>query len=371
MSRMYIIRMTALLVLILPAMNACAKSNTQLRAFSLPRLEKRLATIDSDLDQLAHYSLRSGIGAIGYRSMGHTTADHLEWVEVELDGNYLIDEIVLVPNIWRDTDKGFQSDGFPAAFRIWAGTDGNRTGAVVAEYHSTDGILPRIAPLIIPIDERSASWVRVEATRLSPRAFDKKYVFQLAELIVFSGPEDVALRRPVNTSSNEPDNAGAWDQRFLVDGFTPYLMDSAQGSQSVAYVSAVGEKPALTLDLESTQLISRIHLHAVDQGDTVPQAYAGDLGIPRHLMIEGANNADFSDAVPLLDYRRESVNDTGPIMMWRIPEHPCRYVRLTEVEPNQAPEIRQASSGSDSPKLSFFPMDGMWHSANRQAQPRT
>ncbi|HUV63016.1 MAG TPA: histidine kinase, partial [Sedimentisphaerales bacterium] len=337
---MHFIRMTALLVLILPVMSAFAKTNTPLKALSLPRLEQRLATIDSDLEQLAHYSLRSGIGAIGYRSWAYKTAKHMEWVEIELDRDYPIQEIVLVPTIWRDTKKGFQSDGFPAAFRILAGTIGDHTGTVVAEYHSTDDILPRIASLVIPINEVAASWVRVEAMRLSTRAFDRRHVFQLAELLVFSGTENVALRQPVKTSSNQQDIAGAWDQRFLVDGFLPYLMDSAQGSQSLAYVSVVGEKPILTLDLGQPYPLSRIHLHAIDQSDTVPQAHAGDLGIPHHLRIEGASRPDFSDAAILLDVLRENIYDTGPIMMWRISEHTCRYVRFFEVESDYSPEIR-------------------------------
>ena len=340
MLRIHFICITALLVLILPAIIVCAQTGTPLEALSLPRLEQRLATIDSDLEQLAHYSLRSGIGAIGYRSQQHTTAQQAEWVEIELDRDYPLDEIVLVPTIWRDTEKGFQADGFPAAFRIIAGTAGERTGTVVAEYPSTDNILPRIAPLVIPIKEVSASWVRVEATRLSIRAFDGRHAFQLAELLVFSGLENVGLRRSVKASSTTLDRAGAWDPRFLVDGFLPYLIDSAQGSQSIAYVSQVGEKPTLILDLGQPYRLSRIHLHAVDQGDTVPQAYAGDLGIPHHLIVEGSNRADFSDAVPLLDYQRESINDTGPIMMWRIPEHTCRYVRLLEVESDHNPDIR-------------------------------
>jgi signal transduction histidine kinase len=329
--------MTLLLAGILPA--EATPAGTPLESLSLDQLEQRLEEIDAELAQLAHYSLRSGIGSIGYRSLRHKNADGAEWIEVEFDREYPIDEIMLVPAIWRDTEKGFQADGFPEEFRILAGTTSNRTGAVVAEYGVADGTLPRIAPLVVPIHGTSASWVRVEATHLTPRAFDGSHIFQLSEILVFSGPENVALRQPVKTSSNAPDSAGAWDERFLVDGFMPYLMDSAQGNQSLAYVSQIGDKPALTIDLGTSRPISRIHLHAVDQGDTVPQAYAGDLGIPHHLRIDGANRADFSDAETLLDYRQNSINDTGPIMMWNIPETICRYVRVSEVETDLSPDI--------------------------------
>lgn len=299
---------------------------------SLSQLEQRLAEIDTELDQLAHYSLRSGIGSIGYRSMWRITDEQTEWVEIELEQEVPLDEIVLVPALWRDAEIGFQADGFPDEFRITIGTTNDRTGTVLGEYRSTDGILPRIAPLVIPANGIPATWVRIEATHLPLRAFDKRYVFQLAEVCIFSGSENVALRRPVNVSSSHPERSdGSWNPAFLVDGHTPYLMNAAAGQPSVAYLSPlIGNKPALTLDLGNKIPLSRIHLHALEQSDTVPQAYAGDMGIPRHLRVEGANRSDFSDATVLLETLQVSINDSGPIMMWRMPETTCRYVRLSD-----------------------------------------
>ena len=159
-------------------------------------------------------------------------------------------------------------------------------------------------------------------TRLSRRAFDSKYVFQLSELMVFSGERNVALRRPVTASSVHPrDLIHAWDQLFLVDGHMPYLMDAAQGDPSVSYIGSVRKHPALTIDLGKEHALSEIRLHAVDQSDTVPQAYPGNLGIPPDLLIEGALRADFSDAFLLLDIPSEDITGTGPVMMWPLPEY--------------------------------------------------
>jgi signal transduction histidine kinase len=301
-----------------------------LSSLSTAELEMRLRTNDATLEQLARLSLRSGIGTIGYRSVAQADAAHLEWVEVSLDGEHAIDEIVLVPNISRNRENAFTADGFPAEFRIVIGTSADRIGRVATDGRILGHFLPRIAPLVVPIRGANASWVRIEATRLSRRAVDHRYSFQLAEVLIFSGPENVALRRPVKASSNGRALAGAWDAQFLVDGHTPYLMDSASGNQSVAFVSRAGEKPVLEIDLEEQVVLSRIQLHTIDQSDTVPQAYTGDLGMPRHLRIEGSSRADFSDARLLLDYRRQGINDTGPIMMWRIPATACRYVRISD-----------------------------------------
>lgn len=320
---------------------------------SLSELEQQLAQVDSELERLAPYSLRGGIGVIGYRSDWRGPTERQEWVEVELAKEYPIDEIVLVPTLRRDTHTGFRSDGFPAAFRILAGTADDLKGAVVAEYDLSDEIQPRIGPLAVPLKQVTASWVRIEATHLSMRAIDGKHVFQLAEVLLFSGMENVALRQSVKTSSHAVDRAGAWDKRFLVDGHTPYLMDSSVGSQSVAFVSRFGVRPNLYLDLGAEYPISRIHLHAVDQGDTVPQAYAGDLGIPNRLKIEGASNEDFTDAKTLLDYQRENINDMGPIMMWRIPETTCRFVRLIATEQDRSEQDFFAGSPRRDIRIGF------------------
>ncbi|MEP4078848.1 sensor histidine kinase [Haloferula sp.] len=302
---------------------------------SISEQEGRLEAIDVELSQLANLSLRSGVGSIGCRSPWYERVDSSSWMEVDLGENRSIDQVVLVPVLRRDIDGGFQADAFPSEFRVLAGTAEDRQGTVIAEYSESDTLLPRIAPLVVPVGKMMVSWVRVEAVRLTPRGFDGRYVFQLSELLVFSGPDNVALHQPVTTSFEvRPDLSGAWSQRFLVNGAMPYLMNSPQGSQSLAYVSDTGVQPNILTDLGEEHPITGIHLHAVDQDDTVPQTFAGDLGIPRHLRIEGANLPDFSDAAVLLDYRWESINETSPIMMWNIPETKCRYVKLSVIEPS-------------------------------------
>ncbi|MFC1766615.1 ATP-binding protein, partial [Planctomycetota bacterium] len=334
MTLIQIMLVSAPLVGILLALQASVATDASYKDAPLASLEQRVATIEAKLEQLAHFSLRGGIGAIGCRSAGHLDPECTEWFEIDLEETFTIDEIVLVPTLWRDTEKGFQADGFPLEFRIVAGTDDNPTGSVIVEHPQSKAVLPRIAPLVIPITKTRASWLRIEAIRLSPRAFDGLHAFQLAEFLAFSGPDNVGLRCPVKASSTTPDIVGAWNPSYLVDGFTPYLMDSAQGSQSLAYVSIFSEKATLILDLGQPYPLSRIHLHAVDQSDTVPQAHAGDLGMPHHLRIEGADSPDFSDATTLLNVLRKDIYETGPIMMWRIGEQNCRFVRLVVEEPD-------------------------------------
>ncbi|WP_146526324.1 sensor histidine kinase [Novipirellula artificiosorum] len=208
---------------------------SRLGGLTRSQLEYRLAEIDEQLQRLCPISLRSGVGAVGSRTAVGPEAWRSEWFQIELDGASPIDQIVLVPTIWRDTRAGLRADGFPLEFRIVVGSKGDSTGTVVARYTEKDGLLPRIAPLVVPCPSIVASWVRVEALRLSPRLWDDQYVLQLSEVLVFSGQENVALNQNVVASSGMRFEGETRHKRFLVDGFVPYLMDAKEGEKSIAF----------------------------------------------------------------------------------------------------------------------------------------
>ena len=314
---------------------ACKGTRDTRESTNLPWLEERLNNIDHQLKELAQPSLRGGIGAIGYRSKSRKNANHTEWIEINLDKEYPIDEIALVPLLYRDSKQGFTANAFPLSFRILAGTKANQTGTVIADYPSTAHLLPRVAPLVVKVPKETiASWIKIEVTQLGARSFDNRHVLQLSEILVFSGQENVALRQPVKVSSNHNERlTRAWDSRFLTDGSLPYLMDGAFREKSVAYVSQPAPNPSLTIDLAESTTLSGIHLHTVEQSDTVPQAHPGNFGIPLHLKIEGANLPNFSDATELLNFQFESLDDIGPLIMWQLPETHCRYIRISDANP--------------------------------------
>ncbi|MDP3209661.1 MAG: hypothetical protein Q8M65_10965, partial [Rhodoglobus sp.] len=272
---------TRTLLLVLACLSSLSAAS--LDRLSLDQLEHRKRAIDLQLGRLATYSLGSGIGAIGYRSPARDTPDQPEWIEVTFAKPVPLDEIVLVPTIRRETVTGFQSDAFPVALRVFAGIGPDRKTTLVAELTRDSGLLPRIAPLVIPCRGISAEWIRIEAVTLSRRAFDGRHVFQLAEVLAFSGQENVALRRPVVSSSGStPSLAPGWAEAYATDGALPYLMAAGAGRGSVAFLNPfeLGDDPAIMIDLGAVHRVARIHLHAIDQSNTVPQAFAGDIGIP-------------------------------------------------------------------------------------------
>lgn len=304
------------------------------RELSLKQLEQRRDDIDLEISQLARFSLRGEVGSNGYRSRWFDHADKPQWVQVDLGQEVSIDEIILAPTLSR-TQNGIRCDGFPIRFQVLVGSAENDEGTVIASFSEDDQILPRIAPLIIPCSGITGSWVRIEASQLSSRDFDGRFVLQFSELFVFSGAENCALRRPVTAPDNFNYLIDSWGERFLTDGSVPYLMDAATGERSLAYLSWIDmvDAPSLTVDLERPCKFDTITLHAVDQSDTIPQSGPGDVGIPRLFRVEGALKEDFSDASVLLEGRQKSIYDISPMMSWNIsPEKAYQFVRLTAVE---------------------------------------
>lgn len=315
----------------------CSAGEMDPENMSLSELEGRVEAIDAELGELASYSLRSGVGAVGYLSRSHEDADHNEWIRIDLDREYTIDQVILVPCIWRDPETGLRADGFPLNFRILAGT--SNTTHVVAAFTEEDGLLPRIAPLVVRAEDPvKASWVKVEASRLTRWGWNNQFSLQFSEIMIFSGSDNVAIGQPVTVAKRYRTNSEGRLPRFLVDGFVPYLMDSAQGESSRAEIEFVrtGKRPFLTFDLEESYPVNQVNLHAVDTSHNIPEAAPNGYGMPRWLRVSGANQADFSDEVELFEYRRDSVYDTGPIIIRRFDETPCRYIRIhaLEFEPN-------------------------------------
>ncbi|MEM7457164.1 MAG: ATP-binding protein [Planctomycetota bacterium] len=311
------------------------RADTEYEELSITQLENRLADIQSELGGLAQYSLRSGIGAIGYRSQTHEDADHTEWIEVELEHEMQIDEVVLVPNLLRDPSQGFRAEGFPLEFKVIVKGTTDDKGLEVASYSAENNLLPRIAPLVIPLDGITASHVRIEASRLTPRQLDGRFLLQFAEILIFSGNQNVALRRPLECSTDRPTGSAAWNKRFANDGFMPYFMNCTGGEKSRAFVCGVkpDEETRFQIDLIRSQQLTSINLHLVDQSDTVPQEFSGNFGVPGTLIVEGSQTDDFSDAIRLAEIEQDNIVDIGPIITVNFPATDCRYVRLTAVDP--------------------------------------
>ncbi|MDP0491396.1 MAG: histidine kinase [Verrucomicrobiota bacterium JB023] len=306
---------------------------------SVSQLEARLREIDAELAGLARFTLRSGAGNIGWISMPNEKDTDVEWAEISLPKDTVIDQIVLVPVLWNDAEQGPLATGFPAEFKIIAGSEAARNGQEIAHLGLGENFLPRVAPLVVDVPPTTADWIRIESVRLSPAARIGKPVFNLSEILIFSEERNVALAQPVRVSST----VGGWGataiyKESLTDGFTPFVMD-ASGEVSSPYLAFFDSEVSYSLevDLGESFPIEEIRIHSSDASEHIPQINPIDFGIPYHLVVTGSHRPDFSEAKTLLSYRRDSVYEAGPILTRNVTPTPCRYIRLSIPDPYQMP----------------------------------
>lgn len=309
----------------------CAVTADELAEMPLSDLELHQKSIDLELAQLSRYGLRSGVGSIGYRSGTYSDGNHTEWIKIDLGEESDIDEICLVPTVWRDSENAMVNDAFPAEFHIVAGKSGEDEGEIIATFSAKPSDPVRIAPMVIDCKGTKASWVKIVATKLTTRALDGLFSLQFSEILIFNGEKNLALRKEVTTSWKRLGPSHAWNRRYLVDGFTPYQMNVPRGKPSLPFVSNVedGIIPSISIDLGSQVLVDEIRIYTITLSDTVPQSILGDFALPKRILIEASDDPNFENSTTLWDYRWKNIYETGPTIILPTAETTCRYVRLT------------------------------------------
>ena len=338
-------------------------ANAQLEALSLSQLEQQLTEIDAELGQLASFTVRGGTGSVGYYSSTHRDPDAKESIRVELAKESSIEEVVLVPVLFRHAKTGLQSTSFPVAFRVLVGT--GQTTHEVASFSEEDQLLPRIAPLTISFPPVKASWVSIETSTLSSMLdSDRVYRLELSEIMVFSGKENVALplQKSEGTKRSVKNHKESRAIRFLTDGFSPYLMDAGDGESSRTKVIRIKSRQAeasLNIDLKTSQPVHQINLHTADVSFSIPMREFSCWAVPRHVRVTGANESDFSDEMFLCEFEQHSIYDNGPILMRPFMEKRCRYIRLTIIDPRPVVSLDQYENG-----FAFSEIEVLSHSQN-------
>ena len=338
-------------------------ANAQLEALSLSQLEQQLTEIDAELGQLASFTVRGGTGSVGYYSSTHRDPDAKESIRVELAKESTIEEVVLVPVLFRHAKTGLQSTSFPVAFRVLVGT--GQTTHEVASFSEEDQLLPRIAPLTISFPPVKASWVSIETSTLSSMLdSDRVYRLELSEIMVFSGKENVALplQKSEGTKRSVKNHKTPRDTRVLTDGFSPYLMDAGDGESSRTKVIRIKSRQAeasLNIDLKTSQPVHQINLHTADVSFSIPMREFSCWAVPRHVRVTGANESDFSDEMFLCEFEQHSIYDNGPILMRPFMEKRCRYIRLTIIDPRPVVSLDQYENG-----FAFSEIEVLSHSQN-------
>jgi signal transduction histidine kinase len=151
----------------------------------------------------------------GWHAQIAKSPDVVKWVQVDLGASTPLDEVRLYPARPKDfpARSGF---GFPLRFRVEVSNDADFSQpAMLLDQTREDFVSPAENPVMIPVHDVSARYVRVTATRLWERNND--FIFALAELEAWSGGRNIALGATV--TSLDSIESPSWSRQFLVDGF--------------------------------------------------------------------------------------------------------------------------------------------------------
>ena len=153
----------------------------------------------------------------GFHSQISSTQDATKWVQVDLGEPTNIRTISIVgcKDDFNGIGKGF---GFPIRFRIEVSNDSKfETAVSIVDQTHADFANPGVSPQEFKVEDHTAQFVRVTATRLALRADD--YIFALAELSVYDNlGANVAIGKEVS-SLDSIEQPVRWSRKNLVDGY--------------------------------------------------------------------------------------------------------------------------------------------------------
>ncbi len=213
----------------------------------------------------------------GWRSSGNDSADHAEWVTLDLGAEHDVNRVVLYPR----NDYGYVGAGFPKSFAIRTSTDNlNWTTAAVR----TDRPRPGRAPQHFSFRTRKARYVRIDMTSLRPGS-DGKYVAALAEVEVLDDGSPVprvcppagnlALNKDVIASSSAEKDG--WYKVKLTDGMRSSMPEAMGWSTDPSVTTARSEW--VKIDLEAVCSVGRVDLYPRNDSGNVGLGFPIDFTI--------------------------------------------------------------------------------------------
>jgi alpha-L-rhamnosidase len=157
-------------------------------------------------------------GVLGY-AVEARRADETKWVQVDLGAMRTIERVVLLPQVHNDPAAGgwIQGYGFPLRFRVEVSDDPAFVKpTTVADKSDADFPNPGPSPVSFDAGRKPGRYVRLTVTKLWHRGQDLPHVFTLAELEVWSGGTNIALKMPV--TANDSVECCGWSRTHLTDG---------------------------------------------------------------------------------------------------------------------------------------------------------
>ncbi len=298
----------------------------------LKEIESELANVERRLSELPEAGSANSSGSLGLHSTSFTNADERFEVLLDLQSVYSVDAIALVPARAWIGNNAAHGYGFPVRFRLEiARTADFKDARVVADETARDLPPPRMYPYVADFAPAEARFVRLTVSRHWQRG-PKLWVTALGEMIVLSGPRNVALRKTIIV--NGARRSIRWNPEYLVDGITPMgIPGNTNVSESNGYHSAIASTAnqpkwvqvdlGASLPVEEVRIIPTYPLDWIDTG----------FGFPLRFRVDLSARADLADAVTVFDSGSRPYPSPGinPVVI-DVGGRPGRFVRVTAVE---------------------------------------
>jgi signal transduction histidine kinase len=288
---------------------------------------------DAHIAELTHElaGLPRPVGVVNSARIGwHTNLiyapDRPIWVQVDLGKVWPVGVIALVP-ARSVTEAGY---GFPLRFRVEVslGPDFQRA-EIVADLTAEDFPNPGVLPVAVNAAGRPARFVRVTVVKTQTGHDDG--MAALGELIVLSGPRNVAAGRSVQASSSHR-SVPAWHARNLTDGLSVLGPPVApEPSPSDGYLAQKEDNADLAkwvqVDLGRTLPVDEVRLFPARPMDLADRP---GHGFPVRFLVAVANDAEFRTPRILFDARESDFDNPADFpVACAGTGMTARYVRVT------------------------------------------
>lgn len=207
----------------------------------------------------------------GYRSSSSLTANHTEWVKVDLGAENVVNWVYLYP--WNDLNV--VGEGFPVDFTIQVSKDDINWETVTT---LTGCAKPGDAPQIFEFPGKQARYVKVDATSLRP--YNGEYRLVLAEMEVYG--TNLAEGKTVTASSSGEDTYG-WGKNYAVDGIRYTDATGGQYERAIGYHSDSNLTQNHTewykVDLGATSTVGEVNIYPRNDAGYVGMCFPVDFQI--------------------------------------------------------------------------------------------
>jgi len=294
-------------------------------------IEKKIQSLEAELDGLPKESLNLTPWTLGYRSEAFEHPEVDISIEMHFGSAFSVDLIALMPAVYTEDGEQLEPFCFPKRFTIERITQDNEYEMLI-DYSGEDYQIKGIEPQLFYVEEvKAATGLRLRIYKLSENRtwVSGDHRAALAELMAFAGLNNVALNQKVTASSVDA-YSYIWTPEALTDGFSLHSNVDRDPKDPNRVPLRIRDIDGAVIDFDLG------HEHTIDELRLWPLAHtiqfnytsSSGIGFPRGLEIIAARDPEFNDAVSLLN-KEEIYPRTGsnPLML-RVQPTRARYFRI-------------------------------------------